>query len=96
MATVAIDDYDVMYSANQVAPHILLMASGSDIGELIFMPDGTQLPSDTTTKLYYHLQNYSHILDLLRNEKPVYFVGNGPGKENGIRTTAEPVGEGEA
>jgi hypothetical protein len=34
-------------------------------------------------------------MDLLRNEKPIYwsFVGTGLGNENAIRTTLEPVGE---
>jgi len=97
MAVTAIDDYEVMYSANQFPPRIWLLASGSYIGQLVFMPDGAQLPSDSATSLYYHLQNFSHILDLLRNEKPLYysFVGSGPGNENGVKTTTEPVGEGE-
>src|SRR4051812_41009637 len=97
MAVTAIDDYEVMYSANQFLPRIWLLAGGGYIGQLIFMPDGAELPSDSTTNLYYHLQNFSHILDLLRNEKPLYylFTGSGPGFENGVKTTPEAVGEGE-
>jgi len=47
--------------------------------------------------IYYHLQSYANCIDLLRNEKPMYLLysGSGGGFENGIKTTAEPVGEGE-
>ncbi|HET7208310.1 MAG TPA: hypothetical protein VFI95_17170 [Terriglobales bacterium] len=47
--------------------------------------------------LYYHLEDFDHTIDLLRNEKPMFllFSGSGAGFENGIKTTAEPVGEGE-
>ena len=48
--------------------------------------------------LNYHLDHYANVIDLLRNEKPVYLLysGSGPGFENGIKTTPEVIGEGEA
>jgi hypothetical protein len=97
MALTMIDDYEVMYSANPYSPRIWLLASRRYVGQLVFMPDGAGLPEDTETSLYYHLQDFPNALDLLRNEKPVYYLfsGGGPGFENGIKTTAEPVGEGE-
>jgi hypothetical protein len=35
------------------------------------------------------------VIDLLRNEKPVFLSFTGPGfsNENGINTSAEPIGE---
>jgi hypothetical protein len=44
------------------------------------------------------VDDFHNVLDLLRNEKPIYllFSGSGTGFENGITTTAESVGEGES
>jgi CubicO group peptidase (beta-lactamase class C family) len=46
----------------------------------------------------YVAPDLQNILDLLRNEKPMYLLssGSGGGFENGIKTTPEPVGEEEA
>jgi len=101
MAITKIDEYEVMYSANTFSPRIWLKSTGKYIGQLIFQPDGTALPADnmagTQVNIYYHLQSYANCIDLLRNEKPMYLLysGSGGGFENGIKTTAEPVGEGE-
>jgi hypothetical protein len=99
MALTKIDDYEVMYSANQFPPWVSLKSGGAFIGQLIFQPDGSALPPNTQTgtqvSLYYHLQGLQNVLDLLRNEKPMYLLysGSGGGFENGIKTTPEPVGE---
>ena len=101
MALTKIDEYEVMYSANKFPPRIWLKSSGKFIGQLVFQPDGTVLPADSIVgsqvNLFYHLQQYAHCIDLLRNEKPMYLLFNagGPANENGIKTTAEVVGEGE-
>ena len=99
MALTQIEEYEVMYSANKFVPRIWLKNAGKYIGQLIFQPDGTALPADglsgTQVNIYYHLQNYAHCIDLLRNEKPMYLLYTASGAENGIKTTAEIVGEGE-
>jgi hypothetical protein len=53
--------------------------------------------SNGQANLQYHLEDLENVLDLLRNEKPMYllYTGTGPGNENGIKTTPEPVGEAE-
>ena len=97
--TTKIDEYEVMYSSNTFVPRIWLKAAGRYIGQLIFKPNGAALPQDnmsgTQVNLYYHLDDFQNAIDLLRNERPVYllWVGTGPGNENGVKTTAEPVGE---
>lgn len=102
MPITKIDKYEVMYSANQFAPRIWLRGSGGYIGQLIFKPNGSMLPQDKMTggqvQLYYHLDDFQNAIDLLRNESPMYLLysGSGGGFENGIKTTQEPVGEGEA
>jgi hypothetical protein len=95
-----IDEYEVMYSANKFVPRIWLKSAGKYIGQLIFHPDGSALPADSIAasqiNLHYHLQDFQNCIDLLRNEKPMYLLWMGAGSENGIKTTAEPVGEAEA
>ncbi len=94
-----IDEYEVMYSANKFVPRIWLNATGKYIGQLIFQPNSATLPADAMVgsqcNLYYHLADYQNCIDLLRNEKPMYLLwaGTGAGNENGIKTTAELVGE---
>lgn len=101
MPLTKIDEYEVMYSANTFFPRVWLKSAGKYIGQLVFQPDGSVLPPDGIAggqvNLYYHLQQYMHCIDLLRNEKPMYLLysGSGGGFENGIKTTPEPVGEAE-
>jgi hypothetical protein len=98
MPLTMIDQYEVMYSANTFAPRIWLKSGGKYIGQLVFRPNGASLPQDTSGSLYYHLDDLQNVLDLLRNEKPMYwlFSGSGGGFENGVKTTPEAVGEGES
>jgi hypothetical protein len=101
MANTKIDEYQVMYSANAFVPRIWLKSNNQFIAQLTFKPNGSPLPPDGiyggSVNLYYHLDDFENVIDLLRNEKPTYLSYNGSGGqfENGIMTTAEPVGEGE-
>ena len=85
----------------QLSPRIALKNAGNYIGQLLFLPDGAALPADTVVnkqaQLHYHLEDFRNVVDLLRNEKPIYmyYNGSGSGFENGIRTMSEKVGEGE-
>ena len=99
MATLTqITTYQVQYSSNTFPPRIWLSNGAKPLGQLIFNPDGTVLPADTLVggqvNLYYHLENFQHVLDLLSEEKAVYLLwaGSGPGSENGIQTVGEPLG----
>ena len=72
------------------------------IGAAYFHRDETNMPGADAQKAsgyiscHYTESEYPHILDLLRNEKPVYVEFEaGIGNIAGIRTSAEPVGEGE-
>jgi hypothetical protein len=96
-----ISEYEVMYSANGFVPRMWLKGAGKILGQLIFQPNGSILPADNMVddrvSLYYHLDDFQNVIDLLRNERPIYLLysGSGGGFENGIKTTAEAVGEGE-
>lgn len=101
MALTRVDAYEVLYSANGFARRIALKNAGNFLGQLIFKPSGSPLPADTMVngqvQLYYHLDEFQNVIDLLRNEKPIYlyYNGSGAGFENGIKTMTEKVGEGE-
>lgn len=45
--------------------------------------------------VYYHSKRYMHVIDLLRNEGPLYFYYNLETGHSYITTEDEPVGEGE-
>jgi hypothetical protein len=98
MATVKIDQFEIMYSANQFPPRIWLWGGGRPLGQLVFMPNGSTLPQDTMVnnqvKLYYHLENLETMMTLFRGEKNLYLLWNGPGPgfENGIQTTQQILG----
>jgi hypothetical protein len=102
---VQISAYSVMYSANTYQPRIGLSdAAGNAVGQLVFYPDTEKLPDDRLVSggipdLFYHLKDFKNVLDLLRNEKPMWLYYNASmivTAENGIATeVAEPVGEGE-
>jgi hypothetical protein len=61
------------------------------------MPDSDNLSASGYVSCHLSIEHFPKILDLLRNEKPVYleYVG-GPWKHARISTSLEPVGEGES
>ncbi len=100
--TKPIESYTVVYSANAFRPRIGLRQGAAFIGQCVFHPNGTTLPPDLQrpngqVDLQYHLDDFHNILDLLRNEKPVFlnFNGIGPGFENNVNTSPENVGDGD-
>ncbi len=78
---------------------ILLYGDGGYIGGAFFSnsPDplkpAEKFPSGVYG-LYYHYADLPVIIDMLRNEKPVYLIYS-DGNNSRISTSQEPVGEGE-
>ena len=110
MAIVEIKKYDVAYYAggrNAAGyPYRAIIGLRDDndrlIGAAYFHHDPATMPSADTQKAsgyiscHYPAAEYTQILDILRNEKPVYVEFEvGAGNIANIRTSAEPVGEGE-
>jgi hypothetical protein len=94
--------YQLQFASNSFRPRIWLKDAVGFIGQCIFHPNGSTLPADNQTadgqaNLNYHLEEFPMIMDILRNEKPVYmnYNGTGPGNENAIQTGLELPGEGE-
>jgi hypothetical protein len=95
MASTPISYYEVMYAANAFPPLIWLVNSaGTFIGQLTFHPNGAALPPDgmngAVVSLNYHLDDFENCAALLRNEKTIYLLYNGPGLKNGL-LTAETI-----
>ncbi len=96
--TTRIDQFDVMYSSNKFCPRIGLISAGKFVATLCFYPNDQTLPSDTTKNnqfmLFYHLDDFQNVIDLLETEKNLYLLWNGPAGENTIQTSQEQVGAG--
>jgi len=110
MAIIEIKKYDVAYYAgakNIIAyPYQAIIGLRNDnddlIGAAYFHHSTTTMPTADTMKgsgyisCHYLADDYPHVLDILRNEKPVFVEFEvRPGNIANIRTSAEPVGEGE-
>jgi len=110
MAIIEIKKYDVAYYAggNNAGGYAYRAIIGLRddnnrlIGAAYFHHNSTTLPSGDTQNAsgyiscHYLATDYPQVLDILRNEKPVYveYVQRAGNVAN-IRTSAEPVGEGE-
>lgn len=82
-----IEQYVVTYPTSPSHPRIHLSnASGEFVGQLVFAPNDADLPTDTDDADYCHLEDFTNVLDLLRNERPIYYINNGPQGSNGIQT----------
>ena len=68
---------------------------------LTFYPDNKTLPEnhyDSRSKLVYlryPMSMFANIIDILRNEKPIFFSYSKNSNMGYFRTGKEPVGEGE-
>jgi hypothetical protein len=61
------------------------------------MPECDSQKATGYISCHYPAEHYGHIIDLLRNEKPVFVEFEvAAGNVANIRTSAEPVGEGES
>jgi hypothetical protein len=110
MAIIEIKKYDVAYyaggknAAGYPYQAIIGLRDDNDklIGAAYFHHNPTTMPVGDTQKAsgyiscHYLGSDYPQVLDILRNEKPVYVEFEvRPGNIANIRTSAEPVGEGE-
>lgn len=61
------------------------------------LPAAEYNPTTNYVSLYYHHHQLQHLIDMLRNEKPitVFFDDDGGFNNSRISTSDEPAGEGE-
>jgi hypothetical protein len=99
----AIDTYKVvLYGKDALAGDLVAFIhcyhSGKNVATCEFYRDGSSMPENRykgcRVGLVYPVSRFSSVLDVLRNEKPVYFGFILSTKVGYINTQSEPVGEG--
>lgn len=61
----------------------------------VSLPDNRRRAEQDVFDVYYHIEEWEPLLDVLRNEGPVYFNYSDRSNAAQIYTGKEPVGEGE-
>lgn len=83
--TTKIDAYEIIYATDPLGPKINLISGDKYSGEVRFYPDSNSQAGGATLDgdvifLRYHQRDFSNVVDLLHNEKSVYwFYDGGPG-----------------
>ena len=104
-----IGTYKVAYRGGRPVPNgsiwraviILRDTGGNKIGTAFFHLDPTSMPARSEQRpsgqvwVHYALEDFPHVLDLLRNESPIHlrYDDDPESMQGSITTTAEPVGE---
>jgi len=83
MPTIKIEGYIVSYAAKASGVHeISLYSASKGVARVYFKPDGATLPNNEIVNgiihLFYHFKDFSNVLDLIRNVKPLNIVFNPP------------------
>lgn len=93
------------YTVNVLSPkpyngrRLINLAGSFGSVVLWFYPEDTTLPENRKRSgqnifdVHYHLDSWSAVLDVLRNESPVYFNYSDTSNAAQIYTGREPVGE---
>jgi hypothetical protein len=92
--------YSSRQEPNEIVADVMLNSETTFLGYIHFLADGSILPKarkiNNLYYLYYHQKEMPVIIDMLRNEKPLFliYIDNNT-KSCRITTTQELVGEGE-
>jgi hypothetical protein len=98
-----IRSYTARISTTQARTGQVLLMTDSFSYSIQFHPEGASLPAPSSPMIGGRQHIYTHtyfdmfasVIDLLRNEKPVFATYRADTKSGMITTSAEPVGEGE-
>ncbi len=104
MVSHEIDTYKVFLMSQDESQYqgrlatIHLKLKGTDGKAFLFFYDSAKLPSKNKMsgknfKIYWKMSQYDNVLDILRNEKPLFFYFSETSKVANVQTTDEPVGE---
>jgi hypothetical protein len=93
-------NYASRSGSNDTQAVVVINGETGFLGYVNFLTDGCVLPKSVKTSglyfLYYHFSALPVIVDMLRNEKPIYLVfQDGTNNTCRISTSIEMVGEGE-
>jgi hypothetical protein len=87
------------YSAAQYnwSVRIDLYMSAANVGTLLFMKEGQSIPPNTIAngvpRLYYSIRDFPAMMQMIREEKPLFVNLNEANGIGSISTSDEPVGE---
>ncbi len=92
--------FSSMQNMNDVISVIMISSDNAFYGYVNFMTDGSELPKAEKKYglyyLYYHQKDLPAIIDMMRNESPVFIIFmESDNNKCRITTLPEPVGEGE-
>jgi len=93
-------NYASRSGANDTKAVVVINGETGFLGYVNFLTDGCVLPKSVKQSglyfLYYHFSDMPVIVDMLRNEKPIYLIfQDGSNNTCRISTSVELVGEGE-
>jgi hypothetical protein len=93
-------NYASRSGSNDTQAVLVINGETGFLGYVNFLTDGCALPKSVKTSglyfLYYHFNALPVIIDMLRNEKPIYLVfQDSTNNTCRISTSIEMVGEGE-
>jgi hypothetical protein len=87
------------YSAPQYdwAVRIDLYMSAANVGTLLFMKEGESIPANTIAhgvpQLHYSMRDFPAMIQMIREEKPLFVNLNEANGIGSVSTSDEPVGE---
>lgn len=95
-----IDQYLINYVSDddgkKVIPYILCFKSQKAVGKISFGETGGANENrvvDEYLEVHYPLSNFNEIVDILRNEQPLYLTVIPDRHLGALTTTDEPIGE---
>jgi hypothetical protein len=99
------DTYRVRYqTGGGVTPEVDCFHQRKLVGTLLFHPDEVATPQNDVLpaadgavllRLHFTISQFPHLIDLLREEKPLYLSFSESTHVGAVMTGQEPVGEGE-
>ncbi len=98
----SVDTYTLKINSPNVHTNyknVIYLRGAFGLAFLYFVPDGGALGTNRKRSgrnlfdVYYWMSSWSQCVDMLRNEKPVYFSYNDSNNTAVITTSDEPVGE---
>jgi len=100
MATIQtdFDSYKIWYnSGHPYEAHIYVYKAGKYVGRIVFFKDGAAIPPNAgypEPSIHYPLSRFNDVVNILRQEKPLYLFLNLDNKIGHLATSElEPAGE---
>lgn len=94
-----IDTYVIKFrnsaNGNTISPEIFLLKSKQYVRKITFKKGAKTEINRNRLRVNYPLSSFNSVVDILRNEKPLFLTVFSDLNSGELSTTHEPVGEGE-